>query len=88
MLIRIRTTEYNCCWQHSLCTITQNETTEETSFWANYEYNSKIWQNCKCTNYKVKNDTKHYKDQEIAQRSDEQNSATDRMNNKDKIFCN
>ena len=22
----------------------QNETTEETSFWANYEYNSKIWQ--------------------------------------------
>ncbi len=37
---------------------------------------------------KSKNDTKHYKDQEIAQRSDEQNSATDRMNNKDKIFCN
>jgi len=23
---------------------TQNETTEETSFWANYEYNSKVWQ--------------------------------------------
>ncbi len=23
---------------------TQNETTEETPFWANYEYNSKIWQ--------------------------------------------
>jgi len=23
---------------------TQNETTEETSFWANYEYNSEVWQ--------------------------------------------
>jgi len=23
---------------------TQNETTEETPFWANYEYNSKVWQ--------------------------------------------
>ncbi len=23
---------------------TQNKTTEETSFWVNYEYNSKVWQ--------------------------------------------
>jgi hypothetical protein len=44
MSIEIRTTEYNCCQQHSLYNNTQNETTEETPFWANYEYNLKVWQ--------------------------------------------
>jgi len=32
-------------------------------------------------------DTKHYRDQEVAQRSDKQVSVTDRMNNRGKIFC-
>jgi len=36
---------------------------------------------------KSKSDTKHHKDQEVAQRSDKQNSATEEMNNKDKTFC-
>ena len=35
---------------------------------------------------KSKSNIKHHRDQEVAQRSDEQNSATDKTNDKDKIF--
>ncbi len=44
MSTKIRTTEYNCCWQHSLCTITHRMKPQKKHlFWVNYEYNSKIW---------------------------------------------
>ncbi len=36
---------------------------------------------------KSKSNIKHCRDQETAQRSDEQNSAANRTNNRDKIFC-
>ncbi len=35
---------------------------------------------------KSKSNIKHHRDQEVAQRSDEQNSATDKTNDRDKIF--
>jgi len=35
---------------------------------------------------KSKSDTRHCKDQEVAQRSDKQNSATEKTNNRGKIF--
>ncbi len=36
---------------------------------------------------KSKSNTKHCKDQEVAQRSDKQNSVTKETNNRDKVFC-
>jgi len=36
---------------------------------------------------KPESDTKHHKNQEVAQRSDKQDSATEETNNKDKNFC-
>ena len=36
---------------------------------------------------KPKSNIKHCEDQEVAQRSSKQDSATDRTNNRDKIFC-
>jgi len=36
---------------------------------------------------KPKNNTKHCRDQEVAQRPDKQDSATKRINNRDKTFC-
>ena len=35
---------------------------------------------------KPESNTKHHKDQEVAQRSDKQNSATEETNNRDKTF--
>jgi len=35
---------------------------------------------------KSESNTKHHKDQEVAQRSDKQNSATKEMNNRGKAF--
>ncbi len=35
---------------------------------------------------KLKSNTKHRRDQEVAQRSDKQNSATEETNNKGKTF--
>jgi len=35
---------------------------------------------------KPESDTRHHRDQEIAQGSDKQNSTANRMNNKDKTF--
>ena len=36
---------------------------------------------------KSESDTKHCRDQEVAQRSDKQNSATKETNNRGKTFC-
>ncbi len=36
---------------------------------------------------KPESNTRHCRDQEVAQRSDKQNSATKRTNNRDKTFC-
>ncbi len=36
---------------------------------------------------KPESNTRHCRDQEVAQRSDKQNSATEKMNNRDKTFC-
>ena len=36
---------------------------------------------------KPKSNIKHCEDQEVAQRFSKQDSATDRTNNRDKIFC-
>ncbi len=36
---------------------------------------------------KSESNTKHHRNQEIAQKSNKQDSATDRTNNRGKIFC-
>jgi len=36
---------------------------------------------------KPESNTKHCKDQEVAQRSDKQDSTTEKTNNRSKIFC-
>jgi len=36
---------------------------------------------------KPESDTRHHRDQEVAQGSDEQNSAANETNNRDKTFC-
>jgi hypothetical protein len=52
---KIRTTEYNCCWQHSLCTITHKmKPQKKHHFEQIMNITQRYDKNCKHTNHKVR----------------------------------
>jgi hypothetical protein len=84
---KIKTTEYNCCLQHSLCTTTQKM---KSWIWHHSEWIMNMIQKYdeihKIMNHRVKSDFEYYWDKETALRSNEKIWQTDRKEKKEKSF--